>query len=203
MRILLASGNPKKRVELEHLLGPLGVELVGPEDVGGLTEVVEDRPTFAGNAEKKAVAAAQQHGVWSLADDSGLCVDALDGAPGVRSARFAGQPSDDAANNAKLLQELAGRAPEERTAHFVCVLALARPDGSVAGTFEGRTHGLILEAPRGTSGFGYDPLFQFAEADEAEAGHTFAELGSEAKGRVSHRGRALRALAARLPQLVG
>ena len=203
MRLILASGNAKKRAELERLLEPLDVEVVGPAEIGGLPEVIEDRPTFEGNAEKKAVSAALATNSWALADDSGLVVDALDGAPGVRSARYAGEPSDDARNNAKLLEALSGLPPERRKAHFVCVLALARPDGSVAAAFRGETHGRILEEARGEGGFGYDPLFLFDEPDRAESGQTFAELGSEAKGRISHRGRALVSLAAALPELVG
>ena len=202
-RLLLASGNAKKRGELERLLTPLGIDVVGPADVGGLPEVVEDRPTFAGNAEKKALSAAATTGEWSLADDSGLCVDALGGAPGVRSARFAGEPCDDARNNAKLLAELASIDAADRGAHFVCSLALARPDGTLAGGFEGRAHGRILTEHRGEGGFGYDPLFLFEEAGQAESGRTFSELGAEAKGRVSHRGRALQALVAALPELLG
>jgi len=203
LRLLLASGNPKKRAELERLLGPLGVAVVTPDEVGGLPEVVEDRPDFRGNAEKKARSAALASGLWALADDSGLEVEELDGAPGVRSARFAGEACDDAANNAKLLAALAGLPPDRRRARFTCVLALARPDGSIAAAIEGHAAGRILEAHRGTAGFGYDPLFLFDEPDRAEAGQSFAELDPDAKGRVSHRGRALRALARRLPELVG
>lgn len=198
MRLLLASGNPKKRVELERLLARSDVELLVPADVGGLPPVEEDRPSFAGNAEKKARSAALASGLWALADDSGLEVDALDGAPGVRSARFAGEPCDDGANNALLLRLLEGRPAGARGAGFVCALALARPDGSIAAAIEGRARGRILAAPRGASGFGYDPLFELDEPGVPESGRTFAELGTDAKGRVSHRGRALCALRERL-----
>ena len=202
LRLVVASENAKKRAELLRLLADQGVSVLGPADVGGLPEVVEDQPSFRANAEKKASSGARWCACWTLADDSGLEVDALDGAPGVRSARWAGVAHDDAANNAKLLDKLRGLPAERRQARFVCVLALARPDGSIAASFEGVTHGRILEAPRGTSGFGYDPLFLFDEPGSAETGRTFAELSTEAKGRVSHRGRALRALCARLPELL-
>jgi XTP/dITP diphosphohydrolase len=202
LRLVVASGNAKKRAELERLLASQGVSVLGPGDVGGLPEVVEDQPSFRANAEKKASSAARWCASWTLADDSGLEVEALDGAPGVRSARWAGEPHDDAANNAKLLRALRGLPKERRRARFVCVLALARPDGSIAASFEGVTHGRILEAPRGSSGFGYDPLFLYDEPGNAEAGRTFAELSTDAKGRVSHRGRALRALCERLPELL-
>lgn len=212
MEILLASGNPKKLAELRRLVEPLGLRVVTPADVaGGLPEVDEDRDTFAGNAAKKALSAAAASGFASLADDSGLEVEHLDGAPGVRSARFAGRHGDDAGNNALLLERLAGVPEERRGARFVCALALARPIDPATGEpgqalprvvleVEGTTHGRILAAPRGAGGFGYDPLFQFTEEGFQETGACFAELSSEEKGRVSHRGRALRELARRLPE---
>ncbi len=202
MRLLLASDNAKKRAELLALLAPLGHELVTPAVLGGLPPVEEDQPTFRGNAAKKAVSAAGASGLWSLADDSGLEVDHLGGAPGVRSARFAGAHGDDAANNSRLLAELAGVPPERRGARFRCALALARPDGTLALEVEGEARGRILDQPRGTSGFGYDPLFCFDEPGFAESGAVFAELSSAAKARVSHRGRALRALAERLESVL-
>jgi XTP/dITP diphosphohydrolase len=199
VRLLVASDNPKKRAELEALLAPLELQVVTPSEVGGLPPVDEDRPTFAGNAAKKAVSAARASGLWALADDSGLEVDALGGAPGVRSARFAGRHGDDAANNALLLERLAGLPPQRRGARFVCALALARPDGSLALEVEETTRGRILEAPRGEGGFGYDPLFLFTEEGFDETGRPFAELEPPEKARVSHRGRALRRLAEHLP----
>ena len=202
-RLLLASGNPKKLKELAALLGPLGVELVTPAEVGGLEEVVEDRPDFAGNAAKKAVSAARAKGLWALADDSGLEVDHLDGAPGVLSARYAGSHGDDAANNARLLRELAGVPRERRGARFVCALALARPDGTLAAELQGTCRGVILEAERGTNDFGYDPLFEFAEPGHDVTGRAFAELLPAEKAAVSHRGRALRELATFLQDLLG
>jgi len=204
VELLLASENPKKRAELVALLAYAGVQVVTPSAVGGLPVVVEDRDTFRGNAEKKATSGATASGLWCLADDSGLEVDALDGLPGVRSARFAGEDADTAANNRLLLERLDGLPPEQRGASFVCTLALARPDGSIALVLAGRVQGRILTEPRGTSGFGYDPLFLFtgdALGDEPGQERTFAELTPVEKGRISHRGRALADLARQLPEL--
>ncbi len=202
MKLLLASGNTKKLGELSLLLAPLGVEVATPADVGGIPDVVEDKDTFAGNAAKKAVSAARATDLWCLADDSGLEVDALDGAPGVRSARFAGEPSNDATNNAKLLRELDGLDAERRGARFVCALALANPSAEVVAEIRGEAHGRILASARGDAGFGYDPLFLFDEDGAPGSGSTFAELSAEQKSAVSHRGRALAELARRLPALL-
>lgn len=202
VRILLASGNAKKLKELQALLTPMGVELLRPSDVGGLSEVEEDQPDFAGNAAKKAVSAAREKDLWALADDSGLEVDHLNGAPGVYSARFAGTHGDDAANNRKLLEELRGVPREQRGARFVCALALVRPDGSLAAEISGTARGTILEAERGDNDFGYDPLFEFTEEGFAETGKAFAELTPAEKAAVSHRGRALRELASRLNDIL-
>src|SRR5688572_5520753 len=163
MRLLIATQNRKKLRELEALLAPLGIELATPADVGGLPEVLEDQPTFALNAAKKAASAARTSDLWALADDSGLEVDALAGAPGVYSARYAGEPSDDERNNARLLRELADVPDERRGARFVCALAVARPGGEIALAVEGQARGRILRAPRGDGDFGYDPLFLFTE----------------------------------------
>ncbi len=195
LRLLLASNNKKKLAELQHLFADAGLALVLPSDVGGVPDVVEDQPTFAGNAAKKASSAALAKQCWALADDSGLSVDALGGAPGVLSARFAGTHGDDDANNRKLLAELAGLPSFLRGAHFTCALALARPDGTIAAAIEGRAHGRILHAPRGTHDFGYDPLFECTEPGFAASNRSFAELAPADKGEVSHRGRALRELA--------
>jgi XTP/dITP diphosphohydrolase len=199
VKLLLASNNAKKLAELERILRGLEVVFVLPRDVGGLPDVEEDAQTFAGNAAKKALAAARAKGLWALADDSGLLVDALDGAPGVLSARFAGVHGDDAANNALLLEKLRGVPPERRDARFVCALALARPDGSLALQVQGTARGRILERARGTRDFGYDPLFLFTEPGFAQSQKGFAELEPEEKAAVSHRGRALREFARRLP----
>ena len=203
MRLLLASGNAKKLAELQRIAAPLGVEVVQPGDIGGLPECVEDGDTFAANAAKKASEGARHSGLWTLADDSGLTVEALDGAPGVFSARYAGTHGDDEANNARLLLELADVPEEDRDAAFVCALALARPgDGEVSQEVIGRTFGRILHAPQGEGGFGYDPLFQFTEEGFAVTGLAFATLSAEEKSSVSHRGRALRALEPALAALL-
>jgi XTP/dITP diphosphohydrolase len=201
VKLLLASGNAKKLAELARVLASLGVDVVAPAAVGGLPEVVEDQPTFRGNAAKKAVSAARHARAWALADDSGLEVDALGGAPGVHSARFAGVHGDDAANNALLLERLRDVPDGRRGARFVCALALARPDGALALEVEGRSRGTILRAPRGARDFGYDPLFLFTEPGHAESGRGFAELEPDEKARVSHRGRALRELARQMAAL--
>ena len=185
-RLLVATRNPKKLREIQEILGASGMTLLSVADVAGdLPEVVEDGDTFEANAIKKAVTLARASGLLTLADDSGLEVDALGGAPGVYSARYAGEPSCDTANNRKLLGALEGAS--DRRARFRCVIALAVPDGRAA-TVDGRCEGRIADAPRGEGGFGYDPLF-------IPDGHarTFAELGSDVKHRISHRGAALRA----------
>ncbi len=194
-RILVASSNDKKLKELRALFADLPTEVIGPDEP--LPEVVEDAETFIGNAEKKAIEIAAHSGMATIADDSGLEVDALGGAPGVRSARFAAdagrplEPDKDGANNVLLLERLAGR--DDRSARFRCVLVLAAPDGTVLERTEGTVEGTILEAPRGDGGFGYDPLF----LPEGES-RTMAELSAEEKAALSHRGRAARAMAARL-----
>ncbi len=197
---MLASENPKKRAELAELLAPLCIEVLTPADVGGLPEVLEDGATFAANAAKKALSAARASGHPALADDSGLVVEHLGGAPGVHSARYAGRHGDDAANNARLLAELRGVPAERRGARFVCALALAEPAGNVLFEVEGSARGTILEAPRGAQGFGYDPLFCFDEPESPARGRTFAELARAEKAAVSHRGRALARLVALLRQ---
>jgi len=207
MKLLLASGNPKKRRELEAMLAPLGIEVVSPADVGGLPEVEEDQDSFQGNANKKALSAAEASGMVSLADDSGLEVDALNGAPGVFSARYSGPDADDARNNQKLLVELSGLPETKRGARFRCALSLALPHqglgARIAAEFEGSVEGRILEQPAGDGGFGYDPLFLFTETGQPGCGRAFAELSPAEKAGVSHRGRALAALAQRLPELLG
>jgi XTP/dITP diphosphohydrolase len=183
-RLLFATRNRGKLAELRRLVAPLAVEVVSLDEAT-VPEVDEDQPTFAGNAEKKARAAHAATGLAALADDSGLEVDALDGAPGVRSARYSGD-HDDAANNAALLRALDGR--DDRAARFRCVLAFVDERGALTladGTCEGR----IGTAPRGTGGFGYDPLFLVGDG-----ARTMAELAPDEKNAVSHRGAALRKL---------
>lgn len=190
--LLVASGNKGKLKEFAELLQGVVEKVLSPADFPGLPEVVEDGDTFEENAIKKARAAALHAGIPVLADDSGLAVDCLDGRPGVYSARFAGEKASDADNNALLLRELAGVPAERRGAAFHCVIALCRPDGSCR-TFDGMLPGVILEAPRGEGGFGYDPLFLVPEY-----GQTFSELPMDIKNAISHRGRAMRQLKAAL-----
>ncbi len=198
--IVLATGNAKKLEEVRAILGPEGLAVRGLDDFPAVPEPVEDADTFAGNAELKAVAYAAALGVPCLADDSGLCVDALDGAPGVRSARYAGvdgdRPVRDAANNEKLLAALADVPSERRAARFVCAMCLAAPDGTVLARSEGTFAGVIAESPRGEHGFGYDPLLHLPED-----GCTSAELDPAEKNRRSHRGAACRAMLPRLREL--
>lgn len=192
MRVVLASGNPGKLREFGQMLADSGVELM-PLSEFDLEPVAETAPTFVENALAKARQAATGTGLPAIADDSGLEVDALDGAPGVRSARYAGEPADDAANNRKLLAALDGRPPEERTARFRAVLVYLRHAADPAPLIvEGVWEGRIAEAPRGDGGFGYDPLFELPD------GRTSAELPAADKNRLSHRGQALAGLRQRL-----
>ncbi|MBL8765966.1 MAG: RdgB/HAM1 family non-canonical purine NTP pyrophosphatase [Planctomycetes bacterium] len=195
MKLLLASNNAKKRAELVRILGGHGIEVVVPADLGLALDPVEDGATFAENARKKALAFAAATPLPVLADDSGLAVDALDGAPGVRSARFAGEPSDDARNRRLLLERLADVPDAKRSARFVCALALAQ-EGKVLAEASGACEGRILSAERGHGGFGYDPLFL-----DPGSGLTFAELDSSRKDALSHRGRALTHLVESLRRL--
>lgn len=185
MKLVLATRNEHKLEEIRAIFDFQGLEVLSAFDFPEIPDVVEDADTFVGNAVKKAVEIAQAAGCWTLADDSGLEVDALDGAPGVYSARYAGEPCDYAANNEKLLRELAGKA--DRTARFKTVIALSDPDGN-AKTVEGACPGRIIDELRGTNGFGYDPLFIPDGYDE-----TFAELDSSIKNKISHRANALAA----------
>jgi len=190
--LVVATRNAGKLREIRHLLEGEGVRVLGLDAFPALPEVIEDGATFAANAAKKAETIARLTGRPCLADDSGLVVDALHGAPGVHSARYAGTPGDDAANNARLLRELAQVPAGQRQAAFCCVMALCRP-GRETTLFEGRVDGHILHAPRGDGGFGYDPLFLVAGADR-----TMAELSLAEKNRISHRGQALRLVMASL-----
>jgi len=188
MKLLIATGNAHKLGEIRAMLAWPGVTLVGMKEYGRpLPEVDEDAETFEGNALKKARTLCAATGLWTLADDSGLEVAALGGAPGVRSARYAGEGKGDAANNARLLRELDG--VEDRRARFRCVLALAAPDGRT-WTVEGRCEGRIAHEASGTGGFGYDPLFHPDGGTQS-----FAAIPAEEKNRISHRARALAAAA--------
>ncbi|WP_376693770.1 XTP/dITP diphosphatase [Wenzhouxiangella sp. EGI_FJ10409] len=192
-KLVLASGNQGKLRELVHMLEPLHVEVVSQAEFK-VEPVEETGLTFVENALLKAREAARVSGLPALGDDSGLVVDALDGRPGIYSARYAGVDASDAENNEKLVSELAQLPMERRSAHFHCCLVLLRhPDDPAPLIAEGRWHGHILETPRGDSGFGYDPLFH-----DRELGATAAELPMEEKARVSHRGKALSALIERL-----
>jgi XTP/dITP diphosphohydrolase len=192
VRVVLASGNRGKLAELGALLAPHGLELITQTELG-ISDAEETGTTFVENALIKARHAATLSGHAALADDSGLVVDALGGAPGVRSARYAGGGGD-AANNAKLLAELADVPAPLRTARFVCVLVLLRHAADPLPLIaQGIWEGSILTAPRGSNGFGYDPLFLVPERDCASA-----ELAPADKNQLSHRGRALRALVAQL-----
>ena len=190
-RLVLASGNEGKLREFRRLLAPRGFAVIAQSELA-IPEADEPHATFVENALAKARHASAHAKAPALADDSGICVAALDGAPGVHSARYAGLPPSDARNNAKLVAALQGIA--DRRAHYRCVLVLVRhaadPEPLIA---EGAWHGTIIDAPRGTGGFGYDPHFQ----DEA-TGLTGAELPLERKNELSHRGQAMRALLDRL-----
>jgi len=194
MRLHLASGNAHKAGEFSALAAQSGlaVEVVSAAVVGGMPAVVEDAGTFVGNARKKAQALREKLGArgWVLADDSGLCVAALDGAPGVESAYYAGPGGDSAANLRKLVDVMQGVPAHRRAAYFACVLVVIAPDGEEY-VFEGRCEGFLRHTPAGGAGFGYDPLF--VPTGETR---TFAELPESAKNVLSHRGRAWSLLAA-------
>lgn len=192
-QLVLASGNRGKLRELAHMLEPLHIEVVSQADFD-VEPVAETGLTFVENAVLKAREAARVSGLPALGDDSGLVVDALDGRPGIYSARYAGKDASDVDNNQKLLAELAELPMERRTAHFHCCLVLLRHESDpVPIVAEGAWHGHILEAPRGDGGFGYDPLFH-----DRRLGASAAELPMEEKARVSHRGKALAALLERI-----
>jgi XTP/dITP diphosphohydrolase len=195
-RILVATTNPKKVDEIRGALAPLGVSVASLADAGfmDLPEPDETERTFAGNARLKALAYAKATGHVVLADDSGLEVDALGGEPGVDSAIWAGTAGDraarDARNNAKLVAALSGVLPQARSACFVCTMCVASPDGSVLAESRGSVEGSIVDEPRGTNGFGYDPHFLVSAL-----GRTTAELTPEEKNSISHRGQASREIA--------
>ena len=190
-KLVLASGNEGKLREMRRLLSPLGIQVMAQGELG-IPEADEPHCTFVENALAKARHASMHSGLPALSDDSGVCVAALGGAPGVQSARYAGEPKSDARNNEKLVAALAGVA--DRRAHYACVLVLVRhaedPEPIIA---EGRWHGRIVDTPRGSGGFGYDPYFE-----DLASGMTGAELPLTRKNEISHRGQAMRALIARL-----
>lgn len=195
LRLVLASSNHGKLDELRELLAPLNYSLIAQSDLG-VEDIEETAATFVENALLKARHAARITGMPALADDSGLLVDALDGAPGLRSARFAGDHGNASANNALLLERMRDVAPDRRSAHFYCMLVLLRnADDPQPVIAEGLWRGSILEAPRGAQGFGYDPLFL-----PARQSLSAAELNPDMKNRISHRGQALAALRGKLAQ---
>ncbi|QZY28364.1 RdgB/HAM1 family non-canonical purine NTP pyrophosphatase [Nocardioides coralli] len=201
VEVLLASRNAKKLAEMQRILAPQvpDIRVLGLDDTVPYEEPVEDEPTFAGNALLKARAGLAASGLPTVADDSGLCVDALNGMPGVLSARWAGVGKDDEANNRLLLEQLADVPDERRGAHFRCAVAFCHPDGTEL-VVEGRMEGHIIREQRGSGGFGYDVLFVAAE--HATAGLTSAELDASEKDAISHRGRALREIAPRIADLL-
>jgi XTP/dITP diphosphohydrolase len=194
-KLLVATGNPGKLKELAGLFADVPFDLVSLADVGIDEEVPETGETFEDNAILKAVGYAAMSGMWTVADDSGLEVDALGGAPGVLSARYAGEDATDAQRIALLLQNLENVTEDRRQARFRCVMALSRPD-MPPELFQGTCDGTIVKSPRGSRGFGYDPIFLFPEL-----GRTMAELAEEEKSLVSHRGIAARKAAVALRDL--
>lgn len=187
-RVLVATGNQHKLREFREILAPYGLVVVAPAEIGYAPDVVEDADTFEGNAIKKALAGLAATGLWTIADDSGIEARALDWRPGVYSARYAGESCDDAANNAKLVRELAPQA--DKYVRYRCVIALARP-GEATPTWSGSFAGEHVAIPRGVGGFGYDPYVLVPEL-----GKTVAELSADEKHARSHRGQALRAFVA-------
>jgi XTP/dITP diphosphohydrolase len=187
--LVLGTRNLKKRRELEALLGGLPIELRTLQDYPHALEIDETGATFAENARLKAARQACHLHAWVLGEDSGLSVDALHGRPGIHSARFSSPRATDAQNNDKLLAELQGVPAPQRTAHYICALALSDPQGQIVAESEGRCQGLIADRPHGEFGFGYDPLFLIAEYHA-----TFGQLGMAVKSVISHRARALRVL---------
>lgn len=192
MKIIIATHNKHKLREMSRILSPMGYEVVTDTDLGiELSEVEENGETFLDNARIKSQAGCKESGYPCIADDSGLCVDALGGAPGVFSARYSGVHGDDDGNNRKLLAELEGVPTEKRTAHFACAICLSFPDGREV-TATGKCEGYIGYEKKGSNGFGYDPLFMVGQ-------RSLAEMSAEEKDAISHRGNALKELQKILP----
>lgn len=194
---VIATRNPGKLREIRDILRPLGWKTLSLDDFPEIPEIIEDGTTFAENAEKKAREVAHHTGRIALADDSGLVVDALGGRPGVLSSRYGGVKATDPERCRKLLDEMAGIPEGQRQARFICIIAVATPQGKVK-TVEGECRGQIALAPRGRHGFGYDPIFSLPEM-----GRTMAELPPEVKNRISHRAKALEKLKQLLPKIAG
>ena len=197
----IGSNNKKKRAELTRLLEPLGITLRTPDELGSPFDPIEDQPDFAGNARKKATLLANLSGGIALADDSGLCVDALDGRPGVLSARYGGPGLDDRGRLMRLLEEMRDVPAAKRTARFVCSLCVAAPGDRVLAGIEAACEGVLHTEPSGNEGFGYDPIFVPAEYAN-DMSQSFAVLGKEIKDKLSHRGKALQHLVSDLPRLI-
>ena len=195
--LVLASRNRKKSGEMAGLLAPHGIDVQSVADFADVPEVVEDGRTFAENAAKKAAQTAKHLNRWVIGEDSGLLVDALNGAPGIYSARYAGENATDDLNNAKLLDAVKDVPAEKRGARYLCHVALADPEGTVRLAVESSCRGRITAAPRGANGFGYDPLFLIPEYHR-----TFGELSPAVKRRISHRARAFAEFVPRLAALL-
>lgn len=200
IKILIATTNPGKMAELSAMLN-MNIEWLSLSDFDNLTEVIEDGQTFTDNARKKALGYAKQTGLWTIADDSGLVIDALNGAPGVNSARFSGAKDHDRTlidhkNIKKVLKLLKNTPKEKRTARFICHLCLATPEKILLET-EGKIEGIITEEETGTGGFGYDPIFFVPDMDK-----TVAQISAEQKISISHRGNAIRKLKPLLKNLL-
>lgn len=192
--IVLASRNQKKAGEISELLQPHGIQVQSIADYPAAQEVVEDGTTFAENAAKKASETARTISQWTIGEDSGLMIDALDGAPGIYSARFSGEDATDEQNNAKMIQELEHVPQAQRTSAYVCNVALSNPAGEICLQVEAHCRGRMTESPRGQNGFGYDPYFEIIELHK-----TFGELAPIVKQYLSHRARAFERF---IPQLV-
>ena len=190
MKLIIASNNAHKLKEIKAILADKFDEIVSMKEAGIEHETIEDGTTFTENAIKKAREIVEISGCCAIADDSGICVDALDGAPGIYSARFSGEHGNDEANNALLLEKLKDK--DNRSAHYTCAIALCYPDGKTVCA-EGIFEGVIAETPAGNGGFGYDPLFYLPEY-----GCTSAQISPEEKNRISHRAKALRAIVEKL-----
>jgi len=192
MRLIIATGNEDKVREIDEILEGTGFEAISMKQAGFSPDIVEDGTTFEENALKKAMAVHELSGEYVMADDSGLCIDALDGAPGIYSARFCGEDSTYEEKFRKIFEMLADVPEDKRTAQFVCAIAVVKPDGT-SFTVRGECRGVLHEKPVGENGFGYDPIFYVPEF-----GMTTAQMDPEVKNSISHRGRALRAMVEKL-----
>ena len=192
MRLIIATGNEDKVREIDEILEGTGCEAISMKQAGFNPDIVEDGTTFEENALKKAMAVHELSGEYVMADDSGLCIDALDGAPGIYSARFCGENSTYEEKFRKIFEMLADVPEDKRTAQFVCAIAVVKPDGT-SFTVRGECRGVLHEKPVGENGFGYDPIFYVPEF-----GMTTAQMEPEVKNSISHRGRALRAMVEKL-----